>query len=187
MSIQIAEPMKENSPNTLATAINAEKMERILQRDKDEQDIEIRMDSLSTFQKSGKDKKAFDEEIRKISRKYYDIANVMVEDQQYSEAVELYSKSISILKKFAERKAVDSYFNRAITLAMLGYPNMAMDDLRAIENSKPPKPDIFFVKGQIFESMGKKKMAVRMYEKCLSVDPAFYRATDSLKTIADDF
>ncbi len=178
--------MKEDAPTTLATAINVERMERIIQRDREELELERRIDNLAGLVRGKNRRGMLLEEVKKISKKFYDIANGMVEDQQYSESVELYSKSISILKTFMKRKAVDSYFNRAITLAMLGYPNMAMDDLNAIEKKKPPKPDVFFVKGQIYESLGKRKMAIRMYEKCLGINPQFYRAQNSLRQIREE-
>ncbi|MCL4334228.1 MAG: hypothetical protein M1290_07355 [Candidatus Thermoplasmatota archaeon] len=175
--------MKDGEHQTLATALNPERMERALERDRQEIEIENQIEKFRNLSTSSVDKKEKDDMIWKISRRYYELANGMVEDALYSEAVDLYSKSITILKKGSNRKAVDSYFNRAITLAMLGYPKMALDDLRAISRIKPEKADVYFVKGQIFESLGKDRLAERMYSRSLSIDPSFYRAAHSLEHI----
>ncbi len=175
--------MKESDNATLATAVDPESLERALERDRQEIEIEKEMERLKMDAHFRKNRKERADLIRKISRKYYELANGMVEEALYSEAVDLYSKSISILRKIGNRKAVDSYFNRAITLAMLGYPKMALDDLRVVTRTKPVKADVFFVKGQIFESIGKEKLAERMYKKCLEVDPEFYRAARSLENM----
>ncbi len=175
--------MKDSYHQTLATAVSPERMERVLDRDKQEIEIEKQIDELRTSLSGPGKKKERAEATKNISRKYYELANGLVEDALYSEAVDLYSKSITILKKEGNKKAVDSYFNRAITLAMMGYPKMAMDDLRLISKVSPPKADIYFVKGQIFESLGKEKLAERMYKKSLDIDPSFYRAAHSLETM----
>jgi tetratricopeptide (TPR) repeat protein len=175
--------MKDGEHQILATALNPERMERVLERDKQEIEVEKQIESVRTRLNAQEDRRKRSEVIRKISRKYYELANAMVEDAFYSEAVDLYSKSIAIMKKESNRKAVDSYFNRAITLAMLGYPKMALDDLRTISNAKPEKADVYFVKGQIFESLGREKLAEKMYNKSLSIDPSFYRAAHSLENI----
>lgn len=175
--------MKDGEHQNLATAVNPERMVRILERDKQEIEVEKQLDRLESTPSTPKKNRERVEAIGRISRKYYEIANGMVEDSLYSEAVDLYSKSISILRKDGNRKAVDSYFNRAITLAMMGYPKMALDDLRVISRTNPPKADVYFVKGQIFESLGKEKLAERMYKKSLDIDPTFYRAAHSLENM----
>lgn len=175
--------MKDSNHQTLATAVNPERMERALERDKQEIEIEKEIERLRVNLSAAGKRVERIEVIKKISRKYYELANGMVEDALYSEAIDLYSKSISVLRKGENRKAVDSYFNRAITLAMMGYPKMAMDDLRTISNIRPQKADVYFVKGQIFESLGKQKLAERMYKKSLDIDPGFYRAAHSLENI----
>lgn len=175
--------MKDLDQSTLGTAINPERMERILDRDKQEIEVEMEIDKLSRESVSAGNRKDRAQAVRRISRKYYEIANGMVEDAMYSEAIELYSKSIAILKKGGNRRAVDSYFNRAITLAMMGYPKMALDDLKIVSRAKPQKADVYFVKGQIFESLGREKLAERMYMKSLDIDPNFYRAAHSLANI----
>ncbi len=172
--------MKDGENSTLAMAVNAEKMERVLDRDRLEIEVEKQIDMLRTQFSSPESKKVRAEAIRNISRRYYEIANGMVEDSLYSEAIDLYSKSIAMLRKAGNKKAVDSYFNRAITLAMMGFPKMALDDLRVISRLIPEKADVYFVKGQIFESLGKEKLAERMYKKSLDIDPTFYRAAHSL-------
>ncbi|MGC8644731.1 MAG: tetratricopeptide repeat protein [Thermoplasmata archaeon] len=177
--------MKDEDQNRLVTAINPERLERELERDREEIELErliekiTREDSLT----GAIPKRERRDIARKISRKYYELGNKLVEDAQYPEAVDIYTKSISILKKVVKRKAVDSYFNRAITLAMMGYPKMALDDLNAISRSSEPKADIFFVKGQIFESAGRYKLAERMYNRCLEIDPQFQRASYSLERL----
>ncbi|MGC8562064.1 MAG: tetratricopeptide repeat protein [Thermoplasmata archaeon] len=175
--------MKDLDQSPIGTAINPERMERILERDKQEIEVERQIEELGKDAFSPENKKERMEKVRRISRKYYEIANGMVEDALYSEAIELYSKSIAILRKTGNRRAVDSYFNRAITLAMMGYPKMALDDLKIISRAKPPKADVYFVKGQIFESLGREKLAERMYRKSLEIDPNFYRAARSLANI----
>ncbi|MEM0128081.1 MAG: hypothetical protein QXO03_03220 [Thermoplasmatales archaeon] len=177
--------MKDEDLNKLATALNPERLEKVLERDREELELEkITDEILGSGRKQGNSsKKERKEMAKKISRKYYEIGNKLVEDAQYSEAVDIYTKSINILKRVNNRKAVDSYFNRAITLAMMGYPKMALDDLNVITRTGTPKADIFFVKGQIFESAGKYKLAERMYEKCLTIDPDFHRASYSLERL----
>ncbi|MCL6002089.1 MAG: hypothetical protein M0Z77_05895 [Thermoplasmatales archaeon] len=175
--------MRDSDRSTLATAVSPERMERVLERDKQEIEIEIQIEQLINSMRSEKKIKERAESIKKISRKYYEMANGMVEDALYSEAIDLYTKSISILRKLGNKKAVDSYFNRAITLAMMGFPKMALDDLKLVSKSKPPKADVYFVKGQIFESIGKVKLAERMYNKSLDIDPSFYRAAHSLENM----
>jgi tetratricopeptide (TPR) repeat protein len=156
-------------------------MERVLLRDKEELEIEMQIEKLGNKPSSPRKRRERVELIKKISRKYYEIANGMVEDAQYSEAIDLYSKSIAMMRKIRNIKAADSYFNRAITLAMMGYPRMALDDLNKIVKIDPPKADVYFVKGQIFQSMGKDRLAEREYRKCLEIDPEFYRASKSLE------
>lgn len=175
--------MKDSYRQTLATAVSPERMERVLDRDKQEIEIEKQIERLRTSLSAPGKKKERAEAAKNISRKYYELANGMVEDALYSEAVDLYSKSIAVLKKDGNKKAVDSYFNRAITLAMMGYPKMALDDLKLISKVSPPKADICFVKGQIFESLGREKLAERMYKKSLDIDPCFYRAAHSLENM----
>jgi|GEM_PF-906009 tetratricopeptide (TPR) repeat protein len=177
--------MKDEDQNRLAMAVNPERLERELERDREE--IELERETEKILKREGSPKDISDKErrdaARRISRKYYELGNRLVEDAQYPEAVDIYTKSISILKKVTKRKAVDSYFNRAITLAMMGYPKMALDDLNAISKSGKPKADIFFVKGQIFEGAGRLKLAERMYLKCLEIDPEFHRASYSLERL----
>ena len=175
--------MKDGIHPTLAMAVNPESMERILERDKQEIEIEKETEKLESIFSTPSKKREKIEVISKISRKYYELANGMVEDSQYSEAIDLYTKSIATLKKAGNKKAVDSYFNRAIALAMMGYPGLALDDLKAITRVKPPKADFYFVKGQILESIGKEKLAAKMYKKSLDIDPSFYRATNSLENM----
>lgn len=174
--------MKDSDQTRLATAVNPEALERVLQRDREELEIERQIDTLREIS-SSREKKDRIDLTKRISRKYYELANSLVEDAQYSEAIDLYSKSISFLRKLNKRKAVDSYFNRAITLAMMGYPKLALDDLKLITDTNHPKADVFFVKGQIFESLGKSKLAERMYKRCLEIDPSFYRASNSLENM----
>jgi tetratricopeptide (TPR) repeat protein len=175
--------VKDRDESTLAMALNQEKMERVLRRDREELELERQIEKLGNKTSSPKKRKERVELIKKISRKYYEIANDMVEDAQYSEAIDLYSKSISIMRKVGNVKPADSYFNRAITLAMMGYPRMALDDLNKIVKANPPKADVYFVKGQIFQSMGKDRLAEREYRKCLKIDPEFYRASRSLENL----
>ena len=175
--------MKDSEHQTLATALNPEGMESALERDRQEMELEKQIEGIRTHLRVSKKKKERAEVVGNISRKYYELANGMVEDALYSEAVDLYSKSIAILKKEVNKKAVDSYFNRAITLAMMGYPKMALDDLRTITKVKPEKADVYFVKGQIFESLGREKLAEKMYKRSLDIDPSFYRAVHSLENM----
>ncbi|MEM0134487.1 MAG: hypothetical protein QXU18_04575 [Thermoplasmatales archaeon] len=175
--------MKDSDQSPLGTAINPERMERTLERDQQEIELEKQIEELNENTQYPKKREETKEMVKKISRKYYEIANGMVEDALYSEAIDLYSKSISILRKYGKGRAVDSYFNRAITLAMMGYPKMALDDLKVISKIKPPKADVYFVKGQIFESLGRGKLAERMYRKSLDIDPTFYRAAHSLENL----
>ncbi|MEM3534049.1 MAG: hypothetical protein QXH31_01240 [Thermoplasmatales archaeon] len=176
--------MKDEDLNKLATALNPERLEKVLERDREEVELEKMIDEiLKEKEFKGFVTKEIREKARKISRKYYEIGNKLVEDAQYPEAIDIYTKSINILRRINKRKAVDSYFNRAITLAMMGYPKMALDDLNEIAKAGTPKPDIFYVKGQIFESAGRYKLAERMYERCLKIDPEYRRASYSLERL----
>lgn len=152
---------------------------KIIERDKNEIDLESNLDRII---KNGpiRDKKS-KAEIELISRKYYKMANDLVEDGNYYEALELYSRSIQISKRYLRKKAQDSIFNRALTMALMGFPVLALQDLRSIERTKPVKADIFYVKGQIYESMGKSTLAKKMYKKSLAIDPSYSRAKNSLE------
>jgi len=53
-------------------------------------------------------------------------------------------------------------------------------DLIRIEKKPPVKPDIFYLKGEIYEFMGKYKMAQKMYMKSYLIDPNYEKAKNKL-------
>ncbi len=159
--------------------LNESEILSILERDKWELELERRIDSMV---KGGNVKgKVARDEFNQIAKKYYEFANDLVEQGKYYEAVDLYSRSIQISRRYLRRKAQDAIFNRAITVAMMGFPILALQDLRTILRCKPAKADLFYVMGQIYESLDKKWLAKRMYEKSLSIDPNYWRAKNSLE------
>jgi len=122
----------------------------------------------------------FKDNMEKISRKYYQMGNDLVDENEYMRALDMYTKSIKISKRYLGRLAVDSYFNRAITFVILGYPKLGLMDLIRIEKKPPIKPDIFYLKGEIYEFMGKYKMAQKMYMKSYLIDPNYEKAKNKL-------
>jgi tetratricopeptide (TPR) repeat protein len=178
--------MKDEDFSNIVRSLDLEMLERMEERDRTELELEKSLEKLTMERNDKKGKAGRKEEARGISRKYYEIANGLVEDAKYAEAIDLYSKAIQIMRKYTRRIDGDSYFNRAITFAMLGYPEMAMKDLHVVENLKPKKADVYFVKGQIYESTGKRKIALRMYRKSLEIDPNFWRAKNSIENMTDE-
>ncbi len=169
----------DNNSSDLYDYLSVSEVSRIIERDKAELELEMRMDRIERDKK--KISKEMRMEISSISKKYYQIANELVENGDYYEAVEFYSKSINISRRYLRRKAQDSYFNRAITVALMGFPALALQDLRSILNCKPVKADLFYVMGQIYESIDKNWLAKKMYEKSLRIDPTYWRAKNSLE------
>jgi tetratricopeptide (TPR) repeat protein len=168
----------DNNSSDLYDYLSVSEVSKIIERDRMEIELERRLDEIERDRRR-KTKKTL-EEIASISRKYFLIANELVENGNYYEAVELYSRSIQISKRYLRRKAQDSIFNRAITVSLMGFPALALQDLRTITKCKPIKADVFYVMGQIYESLDKKWLAKKMYEKSLSIDPTYWRAKNSL-------
>ncbi|MGC8655549.1 MAG: tetratricopeptide repeat protein [Thermoplasmata archaeon] len=169
----------DNNSSDLYDYLSVSEVSKIIERDRMEIELERKLDEIE--KEKNKRTGEIRQEIASISRKYYQIANELVEDGNYYEAVDLYSKSIQISKRYLRRKAQNSIFNRAITIALMGFPALALQDLRSIAKCKPVKADVFYVMGQIYESLDKKWLARRMYEKSLRIDPSYWRAKNSLE------
>lgn len=173
--------MKDDDFTSIMRSFDVERLNKIRERDDEELNLEKGLERLTTVTNDKDSRIERIEEAKRISRGYYKLGNDLVEESKYSEAIELYTKSIEVLRKHVRRIAVDSYFNRAITYAMLGYPQAALGDMKLIVSRKPDKPDVYFVLGQIYESINKRKLAERMYKKSLEIDPNYSRSKFMIK------
>ncbi len=173
--------MNEDKRNSqfLENYLSYSELEKLQERDMKELELETQLEKIilggNLRTESSK------ESIAEISRAYYKLGNELVEIGEYPEAVEFFTRSVQLSQRFLRKKAPDAIYNRAITMALLGYPIVALRDLQSIERMRPLKPDVFYVKGQIYESIGRKGMARKMYNKSLQIDPNYWRAQSSLQ------
>ncbi len=159
--------------------LNFQSLKSVLERDRDEMELEKTIENTIISRRS-MDTKYFRQIMDGVVKKYYQMGNELVDENEYVKALDMYTKSIKISRRYLRKTAVDSYFNRAITFVILGYPKLALSDIVRIEKIPPVKPDIFYLKGEIYEFMGRYKMAKKMYMKSYLIDPSYDRVKNKI-------
>lgn len=96
---------------------------------------------------------------------YSNLGNLMVARGAYAEAVESYSKSLSLAPRANDSWVI--YVNRGAAQVAMGYPRAGIDDMTAAEKLSPGEPAILANRGAAWEALGKWDNALRDYQAAL--------------------
>ncbi len=104
--------------------------------------------------------------------------NNLFDESKFNEAIEEFTKAISIDKEYAS-----AYFNRALNYILIKDYNNAKKDINAVMELEPNSPDAPLLMGDIAENNNDLLGARFWYEKALSINPNYVEAKNRLESV----
>ena len=98
------------------------------------------------------------------------------------EAEESYKKATEVYKKFisANPKDAEAHYNLGQAYAGLHLYSEAVREYRQATHLKSDDPDIYYDLGTALTRLAQYDEAATAFQKCLDIDPEYYRAQDAL-------
>jgi len=119
--------------------------------------------------------------VRERARVYYLKGNELFKQEKYKEAIEEYTKAISIDKDYS-----DAYYNRGIAYATIEEFDNAIKDFQIVLKYEPNNPEVYYVTGLAYEYKEDYTSARDYYQKALELNPNYYEAKRRLERISED-
>lgn len=104
--------------------------------------------------------------------------NNLFDESKFNEAIEEFTKAISIDKEYAS-----AYFNRALNYILIKDYDSAKKDINAVMELEPNSPDAPLLMGDIAENNNDLLGARFWYEKALSINPNYVEAKNRLESV----
>jgi SpoVK/Ycf46/Vps4 family AAA+-type ATPase len=114
------------------------------------------------------------------AKETYKKAGTLFENNEFEEAIELYSKAIKQDPEYAS-----AYFNRALAYAIINKYEDALRDAEKVLELEPDSHDAPYIMGIIAEYQKDYQGAKEWYEKALSKNPDYEQAKTRLEALED--